>query len=151
MKTEFDMEVLQRMILSLTEISSEKSKRISELEETLKTIQVENKELKKEFEKISMLKEKLDTLETEKIQLKRINQGLREESRKCCNFVAHIQQSYTIEEKDAIPDNGHRKNPDNGHRKKKLKEYTSDELEYSILTLKNMKKRISQKETQKTN
>ena len=70
---------------------------------------VNYKALKKEFEKISKLKENLDTLETEKTQLKRINQELREESRKCCNFVAHIQQSYTIKEKDAILDNGQRR------------------------------------------
>ena len=110
-KTEFDMEaqVLQRMILSLTEISSEKSKRILELEETLKIIQVENKELKKEFEKISKLKENLEKLETERTQLKRINHELREESRKCCNFVAHIQKRYTVKEKDAILDNGQRR------------------------------------------
>lgn len=87
-----EAQVLKKIVMSLTKISEQKSKKILELKKTLQTIEKENKELKKELQKISKLNEKLRTSETEQNQLKRTNQELREECKKCCNYVAHMKK-----------------------------------------------------------
>ena len=116
-----EIQVLQKIILSLTEISEQRSKDTVELEKRIQTIEEENKELKKELQKSLKIKENLKTLETEQNQLQRENQDLKEECRKCCNFVAHIQKRYTENETNVIQNNG--------QSRKKLKSIHKEKLE----------------------